>query len=215
MSVALALRSFLRTNGSRLLLLEDDACAASSMLYAQPLLERLASTSAWSIVKLGHCGHKERAADGKGWLFEANDGCLDTSQEPLPAAASSARAPPTLLPGLGRSFCAHALAVDRQGAQRLLRLAWPYTSLFDEILFALGGGHGEPAQRAALETAGLNVTSHNAIDDLRSLHTTASIFAQRSKDPEVRKRADPAFASLTAAQNPFGPGAMITSRALR
>jgi hypothetical protein len=91
---------------------------------------------------------------------------------------------PALRAGLGRSFCAHSLALSRTGAARLLKLAYPYTSLMDETLFAPSGGHGEAAQRVALDTAG--VTSEAA---LRAFYITPSLFAQRSKDPTLRHTA--------------------------
>ena len=48
---------------------------------------------------------------------------------------------------MGRSFCAHALGVDRQGAAGLLRLAFPVSSYFDDELYALAGGYGDTAQQ--------------------------------------------------------------------
>jgi hypothetical protein len=152
----------------------------------------------WDLVKLGYCGRKQRSADGT-WLLEASDPCADVTQRVV-ADTFDAKSngtvrlntdAPTLRAGLGRSFCAHSLALSRTGAARLLRLAYPYTALMDEVLFALSGGHGEAAQRVALETAG--VASEAA---LRAFYMTPSVFAQRSKDPTLRHTA--AYASSTS-----------------
>ena len=112
-------------------------------------------------------------------------------------AEAVARAPQALLPGLGRSFCTHAIGVDRTAAQWLLRLAFPVTAVFDDLLFALDGGYGAGGQRATLLRAGLAPTAAvgsgplsgrhgvapTTADGLRAVHLSESLFAQRSKDP--------------------------------
>ena len=65
-----------------------------------------------------------------------------------------------------------------QGAERLLRLAFPVSSYFDDELYALAGGYGDTAQEVSLERAGVESPR-----ELRAIHTSVSLFAQRSKQP--------------------------------
>ena len=102
--------------------------------------------------------------------------------------------PQSLLPGLGRSFCTHAIGVDRVAARWLLRLAFPVTAVFDDLIFALDGGYGAGGQRATLERASLSSLPTGAprrrgaiplltAEALQAVHLSESLFAQRSKDP--------------------------------
>lgn len=122
LSVASALRSFLKGPGNRMLLLEDDVCASASLLRSDNLLRNLAERRpAWDMARIGYC-------------FDKRSGHFDSGRcmANLTQASST-----TLLPGIGRSFCAHALGVSRKGAEQLLRLAYPVTAYFDDMVRAI------------------------------------------------------------------------------
>ena len=126
----------------------------------------------WDIARLGHCFDKKSSHSSgcSANLSEARSELIEPGHAPAASAA-------TLLPGVGRSFCAHALGVTRKGAEHLLRLAYPVSSYFDDQLYALAGGFGESAQRVALEHAGVQ-----SADELHAFHSSESLFGQRSKD---------------------------------
>ena len=59
---------------------------------------------------------------------------------------------------------------DREGAERLLRLAYPVAAAFYDQLGILGGAHGQNAQRQSLDYSGLQID--------RMLHFQSSLFSQ-------------------------------------
>ena len=167
-----------------MLLLEDDACATSELELSTNVLEQLANDTTWDIARLGHCfdkteTHKPRCLrsypDGteKGLRMAHHASALWNTTELTPADGPQQRST-QVLSGIGRSFCAHALAVTRRGAEQLLRVAFPVSSYFDDVLYALAGGYGETAQQVALKRA--------RVTELQAVHTSTSLFAQRSKD---------------------------------
>mmetsp|Transcript_13268 Transcript_13268/g.39164 ORF Transcript_13268/g.39164 Transcript_13268/m.39164 type:complete len:324 (+) Transcript_13268:110-1081(+) len=169
LSVAAALRDFLVGNGTRMLLLEDDSCATEHLLRRSgDLLGKLAQgRNQWAIARIGHCFDRRA---GRGAVCLGNRSVEDAERS----------VPVELLPGIGRSFCAHALGVTREGAERLLRLAFPVSAYFDDMLYALAGGYGESAQQVALERAGVRSAA-----ELRAFHSSSSLFGQHSKDGGV------------------------------
>ena len=118
------------------------------------------------MIKLGSCevcGVREQPVTCPSPTYEPVDHRLSTSSHVQ------------LRHTLGRSFCAHAFAVTREGAEILLRLAFPVSSTFDNMLMVLGGGFGPDALRNALSYAGVSSES-----SLRAWHvdTSTSLFAQ-------------------------------------
>ncbi|KAL1515086.1 hypothetical protein AB1Y20_004150 [Prymnesium parvum] len=203
LSVAKALGEFVRSNRSRMLLLEDDACATAALGRASHLLARLAEhASEWSLVKLGHCWGEPGEADLRrvdyGFapgllskvermvagvteapdLLEVEGTCAATretgGQPNGMAPASQYQLKPlssvSLMRTLGVSFCAHALAMDRKGAERLLKLAFPVADIFDNLLMDLGGG-SEQSQQEAIELLGLDSEK-----DLKAFHFMPAVF---------------------------------------
>ena len=146
-----------------------------------------------------HPATQVRAAN-RSTVVKRDEGCARISERGHRAhgrktdSDAATRPPQSLLPGLGRSFCTHAIGVDRVAARWLLRLAFPVTAVFDDLIFALDGGYGAGGQRATLERASLSSLPTGAprrrgaippltAEALRAVHLSESLFAQRSKDP--------------------------------
>jgi len=167
LSVARALQQFLASNRSRTLLLEDDICATSYLRRSRPLLARMAAEHRWKVVKMGHCF--------------LNEGRRNITEPVCARGNAPANLAPNghsnhLMAGLGNSFCAHTLGLTRKGASALLRLAFPVSAVFDDILAALGGRFGPRHQLQTLRAAGLQT-----LDDLGARHFKYSIFGQLSR----------------------------------
>ena len=183
LSVASALHAFLQSGRNRTLLLEDDVCPTSALVDSVELLQHMAYNrkhdrkpdGGWAIVKLGGCGPC--------FTTQPPVSCPAPSYEPIYHQLS--RHDPDgiqLKKTLGRTFCAHALAVTREGAEMLLRLSLPVSTTFDNMLMLLGGGFGPDALKHALSFAGVASES-----SLRAWHVDSpiSLFAQAAM-PLVR-----------------------------
>lgn len=192
LSVVRALRHHLQTNRSRVLLLEDDVCATPHLLHARRALSTLRGMR-WHVAKLGHCLMERKgvaplpAALGRTNASRtlAEPRCVGAATDGGATGGTSTRvaslgqaAPPGnhVQSTPGRSFCAHALGVDREGARRLLRLAFPVRSVFDDVLYTLAGGLGADVQASALAAAGLR-----SAEALGAVHLKYSLFAQLSR----------------------------------
>jgi hypothetical protein len=171
-SVALALRHFLASNRSRVLLLEDDVCATQYLHNARPLLNRIAAQRRWNVIKLGHC-FLDEGAHGGGNVTEPS--CAIRADVAAPRIDGN-----HIFNSLGNSYCAHALGLTRQGAQALLRLGFPVSAVFDDILAALGGRSGPRLQSQTLRAAGLR-----SVSELGALHFKHSLFGQLSRQPSA------------------------------
>jgi uncharacterized protein YceK len=169
-SVARALHHFLASNRSRALLLEDDVCATAYLHSAQPLLLRIAALRQWNVVKMGHC-FLDEGASGGGNITEPTCATSADPAAPTPGVHSN-----QVYNSIGNSYCAHALGLTRQGARALLRLGFPVSAVFDDVLAALGGRSGPRLQSQALRVAGLRSAS-----ELGARHFRHSLFGQLSR----------------------------------
>jgi len=160
LSVARALQRFLHGNQSRVLILEDDVCPTQHLHQSASLLRQV-ERSHWHVLKMGHCLHQRRGL---------------VVDEPDCDATRSTSATPSLLEGLGQSFCAHAIGLSRFGAQALLRLTVPVSAVFDDVIASLSGTFGERQQRLAARAAGLSSARL-----LRAKSTSVSLFGQLSR----------------------------------
>ena len=159
LSMVNALQHFLARNASRrVLLLEDDVCPTVA-LESMRILTELA-TRPWSLAKLGHC-----------YGGELSEGSCEASR-------GAGRSRPMLRDGLGRSFCAHALGVDRVAARWLMRLAFPIPMAWDDLLMLLSGQWSE---RASSLEAGLRRIGLRNTTALGAVHVSHSLFAQLSR----------------------------------
>ena len=147
LSVAAALHAFLKSNRSRMLLVEDDICLTPALASATTLLRRFEHSSTWDIIKLGHCDPCDGVHDQRS-LFGGHAACVggraDNKASVPPrgagdAADLSSSMKNVVHTSIGKTFCAHALGLTRRGAEQLLRLAFPVSAVFDDILAALGG----------------------------------------------------------------------------
>ena len=183
-------------------LVEDDLCASDLMASDASLrvLARLAEMGdgtdrPWGLAKLAHCTRKSRVAGegGNRTLVQMPDDSCVRPGDASEARLRAERQRNELRDGPGRSFCAHAIGLDRETARGLLRLASPFTNIFDDILFSLDGGFGAPARSELLRRA--NLTTEEGLPHLRAVHLSDSLFAQSSSDPR-----DHTVESLTGAR---------------
>ena len=164
LSMVNALQRFVSRNSTqRMLILEDDVCPTVA-LRSMRLLAELA-TRPWSLAKLGHC-----------YGGDLSEGSCDATSKASQQAVRRSR--PTLRDGLGWSFCAHALGVDRMAARRLIALAFPVPMAWDDLLLLLSGQWRE---RASSLDAGLRRIGLRSATALGAVHTSHSLFAQLSR----------------------------------
>lgn len=144
LSVAIALRAFLDSNHTRILLLEDDVCPTPALVHAAPILSKLRTSSGWEVVRLGHCHPCDGTLDRPS-RFNGYASCVwgDHGHHSVPLENPDWE-PNVLHSSLGKLFCAHALGMSRRGAEQLLRLAFPVSAVFDDMLAALGGLPPQP-----------------------------------------------------------------------
>lgn len=144
LSVAIALRAFLASNHTRILLLEDDVCPTPALVHAAPILSKLRTSSGWEVVRLGHCHPCDGTLDRPS-RFNGYASCVwgDHGHHSVPLETPDWE-PNVLHSSLGKLFCAHALGMSRRGAEQLLRLAFPVSAVFDDMLAALGGLPPQP-----------------------------------------------------------------------
>lgn len=181
-SVVLALRQFLASNRSRVLLLEDDICATPYLHNAHSMLTSIAAHRRWNMVKMGHC-FLDEGARGGGNITEP--ACATSADIGTPRVHGN-----HIFNSLGNSYCAHALGLTRQGAQTLLRLGFPVSAVFDDVLAVLGGRMGPRHQSQALRAAGLRSAS-----ELGAIHFKHSLFGQLSRQAGATAGGPRAFAS--------------------
>lgn len=164
LSMVNALQRFVSRNSTqRMLILEDDVCPTVA-LGSMRLLAELA-TRPWSLAKLGHC-----------YGGDLSEGSCDATSKASQQAVRRSR--PTFRDGLGSSFCAHALGVDRMAARRLIALAFPVPMVWDDLLRLLSGQWREAA--SSLD-AGLRRIGLRSATALGAVHTSHSLFAQLSR----------------------------------
>uniref|UniRef100_A0A7S0PZF4 Uncharacterized protein n=1 Tax=Coccolithus braarudii TaxID=221442 RepID=A0A7S0PZF4_9EUKA len=65
--------------------------------------------------------------------------------------------------------------MDREGARRLLSLAYPVTAVFDDLVNAIAGGQGAAPQEVSLRQMGISRSA-----ELRAVALMPSAFAQWS-----------------------------------
>ena len=178
LSVASALHGFLHSNYSRMLLLEDDVCVTSALADSEPLLRGLRAskhrTHGWDVAKLGGC-HPCDGAEDDDTLVDGYAKCWEHPSE-RPSMTFPLSSPNEIKKTLDKTFCAHALALSRRGAELMLRLAFPVSAVFDDVLMLLGGGFGAGAQKAAIEFLSLGSEG-----ELHAYHTKYSLFSQWSR----------------------------------
>jgi len=194
LSVASTLHTFLASNHTRMLLLEDDVCLTSALADSRPLLLQLSSSTRWSIAKLGGCHPCDLAGD-----FETLVGGYATcwaNANRRPPMDVELDVPNELKGSLGKSFCAHALGFTRLGAKNMLRLAFPVSTVFDDILMLLGGGFGHEALQSTLKFMSLSSERQ-----LGAVHARHSLFSQWSRQQSYEKPTA-GFDQVGCAQSP-------------